>query len=200
MQLHLHHTPQPWPWGCQYYSLYSLVGDERLLDDVTEANGIRFDERARELGYLFQYLYAEGTCTVPMPEQVWHKLLGGAEGVTALQGNVGLFLVGVRSHKHRDVLHTVGLAFRAVSDNELAVQVFDPAAAGEKEYATLAAFLASPYGQVYELKQVLDLAQMDLMPRAYGPDAAHVSPTTRQAWENTLRTIPLTSDAPAVVA
>ena len=191
MQPYLHHTPQPWPWGCQYYALYSLVGDEQLLADVTEANSIRFDERARALGYYLNYLYAEATCTVAMPESVWQGLLGGAEGVAALQGNVGLFLISVRLHKTRYVLHTVGLALRAVSDTELAVQVFDPSAAGEKEYPSLAAFLASPYGQVYELKQVLPLARLEAeLPRAFGPDAAHVSPTTRQAWESTLHPQP----------
>lgn len=187
MQPHLQHTPQPWPWGCQYYALYSLVGDERILADVTEANSIRFDERARALGYYLNYLYADATCTVTMPESVWQRLLGGADGVAALQGNVGLFLVSVRLHKTRYVLHTVGIALRAVGDSELAVQVFDPSAAGEKEYATLADYLASPYGQVYDLKQVLPLARLEAeLPHAYGPDAAHVHPATRQAWEATL--------------
>ena len=183
MQLFLKHTPQPWPWGCQYYSLYSLLGDERILADVTEANSIRFDERARELGYYLSYVYADCTCTVLMPESVWQKALGGADGVAALQGNIGVFLLSVRSPKHQGIMHTVGLALRAVSEAELAAQVFDPSAAGEKEFCTLADFLASPYGQVYDLKQVLPLARLAAeLPRAFGPDAAHVSPEVRHAY------------------
>lgn len=191
MELHLKHIAQPYPWGCQYYSLYALVGDARLLDDVTESNGLRFDERARALGYFLSYLYADCTYSVPMPTVVWQKALGGVEGVTALQGNVGLFLGGMCSPKHRFVMHVVGFAIRAVGDDEVAVQVFDPSAAGEKEYATLAAFLASPYGQVYELKQVLPLARLEAeLPRAFGPDAAHVRPEVRQAYYESLETQP----------
>lgn len=184
MQLYLRHTPQPFPWGCQYYSLYALVGDCRILDDVTESNGGRFEERARALGYFFSSLYTECSLTVPMPTSVWEKLFGGATGVEVLAGNVGPFLIDVRSPRARHVMHTVAIALRAASDTELLVQVFDPSAAGEKEYATLADFLASPYGQVYGLKQVLPLAQFEqVMPTAFGPDAPHVRPEVRQAWE-----------------
>jgi hypothetical protein len=187
MDLYLKHTPQPWPWGCQYYSLYSLVGNDSLLADVTEANSIRFDERARELGYYLSYVYSDCTCTAYMPEAAWQKALGGTDGVAALQGNVGAFLIGLPSPKNRRIMHTVGIAMRAVSDSELAVQVFDPAAAGEKEYATLADFLASPYGKVYDLKQVLPLARLAAeLPRAFGPDAAHVRPEVREAYYQSL--------------
>jgi len=186
MQLFLQHTPQPFPWGCQYYSLYSLVGDARLLDDVTESNGQRFEEHARALGYFFSVLYTECSLTVPMPASVWERLLGGTAGVQVLQGHVGPFLIDVRSPRARHVMHTVAIALRAASESELLVQVFDPSAAGEKEYATLADFLASPYGQVYGLKQVLSLAHFEeVMPRAFGPDAPHVRPEVRAAWEAT---------------
>lgn len=187
MDLYLQHTPQPFPWGCQYYSLFSLVGDARILDDVTEANGHRFEERARELGYFLSTLYCECSCTVPMPEAVWLKLFGGAVGVDVLQGHVGPFLIDVNSPRNRHVMHTVGIALRGVSETELLVQVFDPAAAGEKEYATLADFLTSPYGKVYGLKQVLPMAHFEeVIPKAFGPDAAHVHPETRKAWEASL--------------
>jgi hypothetical protein len=186
MHLFLQHTPQPFPWGCQYYSLYSLVGNDTLLSDVTECNAMRFDERARELGYFLSYAYCECTCTVPMPEAVWQKIFGGTAGVEWLQGRVGPFLIDVRSPRHRSVMHTVGIALRAVSETEIAVQVFDPSAAGEKEFCTLADFLASPYGQVYSLKQVLWLADIDdVLPKQFGPDATHVHPETRKAWEAT---------------
>jgi hypothetical protein len=186
MQLFLQHTPQPFPWGCQHYSLYSLVGDKRLLDDVTESNGQRFEEHARSLGYFFSVLYTECSLTVPMPNSVWERLFGGTAGVEVLQGHVGPFLIDVRSPRARHVMHTVAIALRAASESELLVQVFDPSAAGEKEYATLADFLASPYGQVYGLKQVLLLEQFEqVMPRAFGPDAPHVRPEVRQAWEAT---------------
>lgn len=184
--LHLQHTPQPFPWGCQYYSLYSLLGDERILEDVTECNAIRFDERARDLGYFLCYVYCECTCTLPMPEAVWQHMFGGAAGVEWLRGNVGLFLIDVRSPRHLSVMHTVGIALRAVSESELAVQVFDPSAAGEKEFCTLADFLASPYGKVYGLKQVLSVADLaQVLPTTFGPDAPHVHPDVRQAWKAT---------------
>jgi hypothetical protein len=187
MQLTLQHIAQPFPWGCQYFSLYSLVGDVRLLDDVTESNGHRFEERARELGYFFSPLYTECSLTVPMPASVWEKLFGGTTGVEVLHGNVGPFLIDVRSPRNRHVMHTVAIALRAASETELLVQVFDPSAAGEKEFATLADFLASPYGQVYGLKQVLLLADYEeVMPKAFGPDAPHVHPETRQAYYQSL--------------
>ena len=189
MQLHLQHTPQPWPWGCQYYSLFSLVGDCRLLEDVTECNSTRFEERARELGYLLHRVYADVTCTVPMPAVLWDKLFGGPEGVERLGGFEVPFIIDTNSRKHRDVFHTVGITLRgrfpdcdSVRDY-ISVRVFDPSAAGEKEYDTLADFLASPYGQVYELKQVMPLAHFnDLFPSAFGPDAAHVRPEVRAAY------------------
>ena len=187
MQLFLQHTPQPFPWGCQYYSLYSLLGDERILADVTESNGHRFEERARELGYFFSRLYTECSLTVPMPASVWKKLFGGVTGVEVLQGNVGPFLIDVHSPRARHVMHTVAIALRAASDSELVVQVFDPSAAGEKEFCTLADFLASPYGKVYGLKQVLSLAHYEeVMPKAFGPDAPHVHPEVRQAYYQSL--------------
>lgn len=187
MELFLKHTPQPYPWGCQYYSLYSLVGNESILLDVTESNGHRFEECARGLGYIFSPLYTECSLTVPMPEAVWQTLFGGTVGVEVLQGHVGPFLIDVRSPKHRDVMHTVAIALRAVSETELGVQVFDPSAAGEKEYSTLADFLASPYGKVYGLRQVLALGEFEqVMPKAFGPDAPHVHPDTRQAYYHSL--------------
>jgi hypothetical protein len=187
MQLYLQHTPQPFPWGCQYYSLYSLTGDTRLLWDVTESNGHRFEEYARSLGYFFSPLYTECSLTVPMPASVWEKLFGGTTGVEVLHGNVGPFLIDVRSPRARHVMHTVAIALRAASDSELVVQVFDPSAAGEKEYCTLADFLASPYGKVYGLKQVLPLADYEqVMPKAFGPDAPHVHPEVRQAYYESL--------------
>ena len=183
MDLYLRHTPQPFPWGCQYYALYSLLGDARILDDVTECNAMRFDERARELGYFLSYAYCECTCTIPMPAAVWQQLFGGTAGVEWLRGNVGPFLIDIRSPRHLSVMHTVGIALRAVSEEELAVQVFDPSAAGEKEFATLGEFLASPYGKVYGLKQVLPVADLkQVLPTQFGPDAAHVRPEVRQAY------------------
>lgn len=204
MDLYLRHTPQPWPWGCQYYALYALVGDCQLLDDVTECNSTRFEERARELGYFLHRVYADVTCTVPMPAVLWEKLFGGPEGMDRLQGYEVPFLIDTHSLKHHKVFHTVAITLRArFAECEAAyisVRVFDPGAAGEKEF-TLADFLASPYGRVYELKQVMPLERFDeLFPKYFGPDAAHVAPATRQAWENTLRTIPLPVDAPVSIA
>jgi hypothetical protein len=187
MQLTLQHTRQPFPWGCQYYSLYSLLGDERILEDVTESNGHRFEERARQLGYFLSWLYCDCSCSVPMPESVWQKLFGGTVGVEVLQGHVGPFLIDVRSPRNQHVMHTVAIALRASSETELSVQVFDPCAAGEKEFCTLADFLASPYGRVYGLKQVLSLTHYEeVMPKAFGPDAAHVRPEVREAYNQSL--------------
>jgi hypothetical protein len=191
MELYLKHTPQPFPWGCQYYSLYSLVGDCRILDDVTECNSTRFEERARELGYLLHRIYADTTCTVPMPDVLWDKLFRGAEGVARLGGFEVPFIIDTNSLRHRGVFHTVGITLRGRFDgcpeDFISVRVFDPAAAGEKEFQTLADFLASRYGKVYELKQVMPLKHFDeLFPKWFGPDAPHVHPETRKAWEASL--------------
>jgi hypothetical protein len=194
MHLFLQHTPQPFPWGCQYYSLYSLVGDCRILDDVTECNSTRFEERARELGYLLHRIYADTTCTVPMPYVLWERLFGGSEGVARLQGFDVPFIIDINSLRNKGVFHTVGIVLTPHAENHpecevkdyISVRVFDPGAAGEKEYATLADFIASPYGKVYELKQVMPLKHFDeLFPKHYGPDAVHVHPETRKAWEAT---------------
>ncbi|MGI4875271.1 MAG: hypothetical protein ACRYFX_29290 [Janthinobacterium lividum] len=192
MQLHLQHVRQPFPWGCQYYSLYALVGDCRILDDVTECQSTRFEERARELGYFLYRVYADVTCTVPMSAALWEKLFGCAEGIARVLGYDVPFLIDTNSLKHKGVYHTVGIVLTGRhgytrdcnGEDFISVRVFDPGAAGEKEYATLADFLASPYGQVYELKQVMPLdAFDDLFPKHFGPDAAHVSPEVRRCWE-----------------
>ena len=205
MQLLLKHTPQPWPWGCQYYSLYSLLGDERILADVTECNSTRFEERARELGYFLYRIYADVTCTVPMPSVLWEKLFGGAEGMARLEGYEVPFLIDTHSLKHPSVYHTVAITLRVrfagCPEAFISVRVFDPGCAGEKEFETLADFLASGYGRVYELKQVMPLERFDeLFPKHFGPDAAHVSPEVRQAWENTLRTVSILPEAAAAIA
>jgi hypothetical protein len=195
MDLYLKHTPQPFPWGCQYYSLHALTGDCRILDDVTECNSTRFEERARELGYYLHRLYADTTCTVPMPAVLWDKLFGGPEGVARLQGYDVPFIIDTNSLRHKSVFHTVGIVLTphpaghldCGAEAYISVRVFDPGAAGEKEYATLADFLASPYGKVYELKQVMPLAYFDdLFPKAFGPDAAHVRPEVREAYYQSL--------------
>jgi hypothetical protein len=192
MDLYLKHTPQPWPWGCQHYSLYSLLGDERILDDVTECNSTRFEERARELGYLLHRIYADTTCTVPMPAVLWDKLFGGAQGVANLAGFEVPFIIDTNSLRHRGVFHTVGLTMTGhqgscVDDARISFKIFDPGAAGEKEFDSLGSFLASPYGKVYELKQVMPLKHFDeLFPKWFGPDAPHVHPEARKAWEASL--------------
>jgi hypothetical protein len=192
--LYLQHTPQPFPWGCQYYSLYSLLGDARILEDVTECNSTRFEERARDLGYLLHRISADTTCTVPMPDVLWDKIFGGAEGAARLGGFEVPFIIDTNSLRHRGVFHTVGLTMTGYQeegscdgDQYIRFRVFDPAAAGEKEFDSLGSFLASPYGKVYELKQVMPLKHFDeLFPKHFGPDAPHVHPETRKAWEASL--------------
>lgn len=194
MDLYLQHTPQPFPWGCQYYSLYALVGDERILADVTECNSTRFEERARELGYYLHRIYADTTCTVPMPSVLWDKIFGGSEGVARLGGFEVPFIIDTDSLRIRGVNHTVGLTMTGrqedggcPGDGYISFRVFDPGAAGEKVFDSLGAFLDSPYGRVYELKQVMPLKHFDdLFPKYFGPDAPHVRPEVRQAWEDSL--------------
>lgn len=191
--LYLQHTRQPYPWGCQYYALYSLLGDERILEDVTECNSTRFEERARDLGYLLHRVYADTTCTVPMPAVLWEKIFGGAEGVARLGGFEVPFIIDTNSLRHCGVFHTVGITMtghaaesECFDDSRISFKVFDPGAAGEKVYESLGDFLASPYGKVYELKQVMPLKHFDeLFPKHFGPDAPHVRPEVRQAWEAT---------------
>lgn len=187
MDLYLQHTPQPFPWGCQYYALYSLVGDCRILDDVTECNSTRFEERARDLGYLLHRLYADTTCTVPMPYILWERLFGGAEAVARLGGFEVPFIIDTNSRRHSGVFHTVAMTMTGHEDGVISVRVFDPAAAGEKVYPSLVHFLNSAYGKVYELKQVMPLAYFDdLFPKYFGPDAAHVRPEVREAYYQSL--------------
>jgi hypothetical protein len=187
MELYLKHTPQPFPWGCQYYSLYSLVGDARLLDDVTECNSTSFEERARELGYFLHRIYADSTCTVPMPTVLWDKIFGGPEGVERLGGFEVPFILDIDSLRMRGVFHTVGITMTGhqgscSDDYSISFKVFDPGAAGEKVFDSLGSFLDSAYGRVYELKQVMPLKHFDeLFPKHFGPDAVHVRPEVRQA-------------------
>jgi hypothetical protein len=119
---------------------------------------------------------------------------GGAEGVARLHGFDVPFIIDTNSLRNKGVFHTVGIVLTPHTDHHpeceiqdyISVRVFDPGAAGEKEYAMLADFIASPYGKVYELKQVMSLKHFDeLFPKHFGPDAVHVRPEVRQAWEAT---------------
>lgn len=46
-----------------YYALYSLVGDERILADVTEANPNHFTSLMAESGYHLHPLWLDQTST-----------------------------------------------------------------------------------------------------------------------------------------
>jgi hypothetical protein len=80
MNLLLQHTPQPFPWGSMYYALYSLVGDERILSDVTESATNRFNLLMAELGYHLHPLWLDQTDTYPAATLTYLRGRGGHYG------------------------------------------------------------------------------------------------------------------------
>jgi hypothetical protein len=75
MNLLLQHTPQPQPWGSLYYALYSLVGNERILADLTEANPNCFNSLMAEPGYHLHPLWVDQTSSCTTTLAWWAKAL-----------------------------------------------------------------------------------------------------------------------------
>lgn len=149
MTLTLQHTPQPFPWGSLYYALYSLVGDERILVDVTESATNRFNLLMAELGYHLHPLWLDQTDTYPAPPEWWAKVLlwdaSSYDPSSDLPAPVLPLLLHLPTH-------AVGVGVTAKPG--LPVVVFDPSQPAQQEFATLVDFVASPYGrctQVYEV-------------------------------------------------
>jgi len=173
MNLLLQHTPQPSPWGCQYYALYSLVGDERILADVTEASPNRFNTLMAELGYHLHPLWVDQTSNCPTTPAWWAKVLswdatgycaGDAVGITPLLLHLPTHCAGAA------VLGKPGLP----------VVVFDPTQPEQLRFETLADFSTSTYGQCIMVSEVSILRGLDFFPAAFAPRLPHVRPEVRE--------------------
>lgn len=180
MNLSLHHTPQPFPWGSMYYALYSLVGDERLLADVTESATNRFNLLMSELGYHLHPLWLDQTDTYPAPPEWWAKVLlwdaSSYDPASELAPPVLPLLLHLATH-------AVGVGITAKPG--LPVVVFDPTQPAQQEYDTLANFVASPYGRCTQVYEVSLRRGLDSFTPVFGPGLPHVRPTARLAWEAT---------------
>lgn len=174
MNLPLHHTPQPFPWGSMHYALYSLVGDERILADVTEASPNRFNALMATHGYYLHPLWVDQTSSCPTTPAWWAQVLswdatgycpGDAVGITPLLLHLPTHCAGAA------VLGKPGLP----------VIVFDPTQAEQLAFDTLADFSASAYGQCILVSEVSILHGLDFFPAAFAPGLPHVRPEAQLA-------------------
>lgn len=178
MTLTLQHTPQPFPWGSMYYALYSLVGDARILADVTESSVGRFTLHMAELGYHLHPLWLDQTDTYPAPAAWWGKALGwDPAGYDEAQPAPVLPLL-----LHLPT-HCVGVAVSARPG--LPVTLFDPTQAQAQSFASLADLVASAYGQCTQVYEVGLARGLDYYRPVFGPGLPHVRPAVRLAWEAT---------------
>ena len=183
MQLTLDNKRQPFPWGCQYYALYSLVGDERILADTSECSDGRFRLQMAQLGYHLHPAWVDQTDTYTTTPEWWRKVVttedveryADAPSLTAIP-----MLVDVRSTGFAGVAHRVGIAVLAKPG--LPVLVFDPAQDEKQEFETLEDFIASPYSQCFHVYLLFD-GSPTFFTGCYGPDAPHVTPAVRGRWQ-----------------
>lgn len=180
MNLPLHHTPQPFPWGSMYYALYSLVGDERILADVTEASPNRFNALMAAHGYYLHPLWLDQTDTYPAPPEWWAKVLLWDASSYDLSSELAPPVLPLLLHL---ATHAVGVGITAKPG--LPVVVFDPTQPVQQDFATLADFVASPYGRCTQVYEVSLSRGLDSFTPVFGPGLPHVRPTARLAWEAT---------------
>ena len=178
MNLLLKHTPQPLQWGSMYYALYSLVGDERILADVTESATNRFNLLMAELGYHLHPLWLDQTDTYPAPPEWWAKMLlwDATDYCEDDVAPVMPLLLHLPSHAV-----SVGITAKP----GLPVVVFDPTQPAQQDFATLADFVASPYGRCTQLYEVGPRRTLDSFTSFFGPGLPRVRPEARLAWEAT---------------
>ena len=180
MTLTLQHTPQPFPWGSMYYALYSLVGDKRILADVTESATNRFNLLMAGLGYHLHPLWLDQTDTYPTPPEWWAKVLqwdvSSCDPASDLPAPVMPLLLHLPTH-------ALGAAVTARPG--LPVVLFDPTQGQAQTFATLADFAASPYGRCTQVYEVGLERSMGHFTSFFGPGLPHVRPTVRLAWEAT---------------
>lgn len=180
MNLLLQHTPQPFPWGSMYYALYSLVGDERILADVTESATNRFNLLMGELGYHLHPLWLDQTDTYPAPPEWWSKMLVWDASSYDPSGELVPPVMPLLLHLPT---HAVGVGITAKPG--LPVVVFDPTQPTQQDFATLADFVASPYGRCTQLYEVGPQRTLDSFTSFFGPELPHVRPEARLAWDAT---------------
>lgn len=174
MTLTLQHTPQPFPWGSMYYALYSLVGDERILADVTEANPNRFNSLMAEAGYYLHPLWVDQTSTCTTSPAWWANVLrwNAADYCADEAPGIMPLLLHLPTHcAGAAVLNKPGLP----------VVVFDSTQPAQLRFETLADFSISAYGRCIMVSEVSILRGLYFFPPAFAPELPHVRPEARFA-------------------
>lgn len=163
-----------------YYALYSLAGDERILADVTESATGRFNLLMAELGYHLQTLWLDQTDTYPVPPEWWAKVLLWDASSYDPSGELAPLVLPLLLHLPS---HAVGVGITAKPG--LPVVVFDPIQPVQQDFATLADFVASPYGRYTQLYEVSLGRGLDSFTPVFGPGLPGVRPEAWLAWEAT---------------
>lgn len=160
--MNLHHRRQPLLYGCMYHATYALLGEEILLEDVSDVSPLRWQARLAQFG-LIVATYYEGELT---GQRAGPDFWGALRGRVAGRMDHLPLLLSVPGPRH---LHMVAALVPMAGDGE--VQVSDSARDGVLRLPW-ADFLASPYGQPLTV-QVLAVTD----PGAYAsePGADHVS-------------------------
>lgn len=196
MNLSLTHTPQPWPFGCMNYSLYSLLGDSRILDSVAECSGGRFKLAMFKLGYYLHPLFVDQTDSHVTSPEWWRKAINEDFVCHASNGLVVAvpLLVDIKSPGFAGVAHCVGVAI--LGRPGLPVIVFDPGLPQQVEFETIEQFAASIYGKCYHVYEVGECNE-DRFESCHGPDQPHVMPGIRERWQQmmALNSVPVHENA-----
>lgn len=164
----LHHRPQPRIYGCLYYALYALTGDEAWLQYADDISDTRWLARLHDEGAMLLTYYADNILHTPPPPGFWEAL----RGHIAPQGEGGAatthlpLLVTVEGLSGLGRRHLVALALPVTSRDD--VWVSDSAEDAPREF-TFADFLASRYAQASEVAQLLP-ADVDTYPYQSGAE------------------------------
>lgn len=160
--MNLHHRRQPLLYGCMYHATYALLGEESLLEDVSDVSPLRWQARLAQ-GGLIVATYWEGELTGQRAgPDFWHAL---RRRVAGRMDRLPL-LLSVPGPLH---LHMVAALVPMEGEGE--VQVSDSARDALLRLPWVE-FLASPYGQPLTV-QVLAVTDPDAYP--LDPGADHVS-------------------------
>lgn len=182
MNLLLQHTPQPLPWGSMYYALYALLGDERILVDVTESSTGRFNLLMAELGHHLQPLWLDQTDTYPAPAEWWQKVLQWNPADYDAENSTDAPVLPLLLHLPT---HCISVGISAAPG--LPVILFDPLHTQAQHFATLHDFLSSSYGQCTQVYEVSALPGQEFFRPVSGPSLAQARIEARLTLERKLQ-------------
>lgn len=112
----LHHKKQPETWGCIYYSLYALTGEESLLQHAHDLSEPRALLQLHQLGYALLPIHISRLFPVYAPSSIWDRLLEQAGPNTFL---LSVTVDGIKPGTRHAVALELGAGKVEVSDSAL---------------------------------------------------------------------------------